>query len=78
MDGRNAQIADNSGLPGERAKSNAAVISQRRKLVGKAQTRSDYTAVCAGKDLLKDALHFSLHSDRYEYSVDGSRFEIQL
>jgi hypothetical protein len=31
----------------------------------KAQTGSDYTAVCGGKELL--ALHFSLDSDRYGF-----------
>jgi hypothetical protein len=73
-----AQIADNSGLPGERAKSTRGGNLSKAETRHKAQTGSDYTAVCGGKELLKDALHFSLDSDRYEYSVDGSRFEIQL
>ena len=76
--GRFAQIADNSGLPGERAKSTRGGNLSKAETRHKAQTGSDYTAVCGGKELLKDALHFSLDSDRYEYSVDGSRFEIQL
>ena len=76
--GCNAQIADNSGLPGERAKSTRGGNLSKAETRHKAQTGSDYTAVCGGKELLKDALHFSLDSDRYEYSVDGSRFEIQL
>jgi hypothetical protein len=76
--GRSAQIADNSGLPGERAKSTRGGNLSKAETRHKAQTGSDYTAVCGGKELLKDALHFSLDSDRYEYSVDGSRFEIQL
>lgn len=72
------KIADNSGLPGERAKSTRGGNLSKAETRHKAQTGSDYTAVCGGKELLKDALHFSLDLDRYEYSVDGSRFAIQL
>jgi hypothetical protein len=47
--GRNAQIADNSSLPGERAKSTRGVNLSKAETRHKAQTGSEYTAVCGGK-----------------------------